>query len=108
MTGLDVERLASMAEAAYFLAMREADPAVKAGHWEDCVAVSRAHIALGGKENVHIFLNFALQCLGRVDEAFESCVDGLRMDPEQSFLLNNIKIYAGRLKIPLYPGLYSN
>lgn len=77
-------------------------------YWEDCVAVSRAHVALGGKNNVHIFLNFALQALGRVDEAFESCVAGLRVDPEQPFLLNNIKIYAEHLDIPLHPGIYMN
>lgn len=108
MTSLDVDRLHFMAEAIYFYAMKAEDPAVKAKYWEDCVAVSRAYSALGGKENVHIYLNFALQSLGRVEEAYESCVEGLRIDPEQEYLLVNIKHYAKYLDIPFEPGQYLN
>ncbi len=98
MTRDDLDRLFLMAEASYFSARGEA--VSSAGSWENCVSLSAAYASAGGTKNVHVYLNFALNSLGRIREAFDSCLSGLRIDPGNEYLLANLKMYLEHLSRP--------
>jgi hypothetical protein len=67
--------------------------------WIACVAVCNAYLEAGGTKNVHPFLNFALNRLGRIREALESCSAGLAIEPENVHLDYNRRLYEAHLGV---------
>lgn len=65
--------------------------------WAACAAFSQVYVGMGGERNIHPFMNLAMNRLGRVQEALESCRAGLLVDPTDEHLLHNKRLYEDAL-----------
>jgi hypothetical protein len=91
---MELEGVFRLAESAYFQA-RETGSRVD---WVICISFSELYVRMGGDKNVHVFLNFALNSVGRVAEALESCKKGLALEPANEHLLTNRRLYEYHLR----------
>ncbi|HEY8096168.1 MAG TPA: hypothetical protein VIE65_08795 [Methylobacter sp.] len=91
---MDDNILYKLAEEAYFLAKKNDIR----DEWVTCIAYCNAYLQVGGAANIHQYYNFALNRIGRVQEALMSCNMGLSIDPHHPHLLHNKQLYENWLE----------